>query len=79
VKRAEAPRGRRNEPKRPRFEIDRTWLLRGAVAVLAVLLLLLIAKVSMMAFGGVAKRLDRHDPGRTSAPANSGEPARNAR
>ena len=45
----------------PRFEVDRSWLLRGALIVLVIGFVLLLAKVSMMAFGGSKGRLDRHE------------------
>ena len=77
ARRAEPPPRGRGEA-RPRFEIDRTWLTRGILAVLAVALLLLIVKVSMMAFSGVGKRLERSDPGHVSATKTAREPAREA-
>jgi hypothetical protein len=57
VKRAE----RKPDPNRPRFELDRRWIMRGLVAIVIVGALLLIAKVSIMAFGGAGRRLERVD------------------
>ncbi|HVE50554.1 MAG TPA: hypothetical protein VNG69_13180 [Casimicrobiaceae bacterium] len=62
---------------RPRFEIDRTWVIRGVIALLVIALLLLIAKVSMMAFDKSARRLDRFDPGHVkAAPADAEKAAK---
>jgi hypothetical protein len=58
----------------PRFELDRAWLWRGAAVAIAIVLLFLIAKVSMMAFGGANQRLQRFDPGHepvSAAPRSS--------
>ena len=67
MKRAE-PQPDRKPVGEPRFELDRAWLWRaGAVAVI-VALLVLVDKVSMIAFGGAGKRLDRYDPGHRPAP-----------
>jgi hypothetical protein len=45
-------------PREPRFEIDRSWLLRAAVALVVFMALLLVVKVSIMAFGG-GNRMER--------------------
>jgi hypothetical protein len=52
-----------------RFELDRTWLLRGILVVVAIALLMLIAKVSMMAVGSGNQRLERLDPSSRSGAA----------
>jgi len=44
------------KPARPPFEIDRIILLRAAFVVVVVLFLYMILRVSMIAFGGSAKR-----------------------
>ena len=44
------------KPARRRFEIDRIILLRAAFAVVVVLFLYMILRVSMIAYGGSAKR-----------------------
>ena len=74
ARRAEPPsRGRSRGTAPRRFEIERVWLWRALLVALAIGLVLLIAKVSMMAFDGVGKRLDRHDPGAAPPPAKARE------
>lgn len=76
MKRAERPASRNASGRPSRFEVDRQWLWRGIVAALAVAMLLLVAKVSMMAFGGASKRLERFDPGHEPSRATAHEPDR---
>ena len=66
VKRAD-PRQHRSPVREPRFEVERAWLWRAGAVAAIVALLVLIAKVSMIAFGGAGKRLDRYDPGHRPA------------
>jgi hypothetical protein len=74
VRRADPPRAARSRDTAPRrFEVERAWLWRAFLVALAIGLLLLIAKVSMMAFDGVGKRLGRHDPGAPAPPAKARE------
>jgi hypothetical protein len=74
------------KPARPRFEIDRVILLRAAFVVVVVLFLYMILRVSMIAFGGSAKReatrIERaidtsaaHAPSPTPAPKSTGTPS----
>ena len=53
------------QPKRkdagPRFEIDSTWLRRGALALAVIAFIVVLAKASMMMFSGGGKRLERHE------------------
>jgi hypothetical protein len=44
-----------------RFEIDRPWMMRIGLAVVVVIGLVLIGRVSMLAFGGAGKRLQRFE------------------
>jgi fumarate reductase subunit C len=58
----------------PPFEYDRILLMRAAFVVVAVLFLYLILKVSMIAFGGSARRESKRiehaiDPSTVQAPA----------
>jgi len=58
---------RRNDPKvarkpdKPRFEIDSTWLRRGALALAVIAFIVVLAKASMMMFAGGGKRLERQE------------------
>jgi hypothetical protein len=81
VKRAErgASPPSRGASEPPRFELDRAWLLRGILLVVAIGLVLLVAKVSVMTFGGATNRLHRLDPGHAPAAATSREGARENR
>jgi hypothetical protein len=67
VKRAEPPSRDRAKHAATRIEIDRRWIWRALAAILLVAFLLLVAKVSLIAFGGAARRLDRFDPGHGAA------------
>ena len=58
---------RRATPHPPRFELDRSWLLRGILAAVVIAFLLLVTKASMMAFGNGHQRMERHE--RISDPA----------
>ena len=57
----------RNDPKdrredgAPRFEIDSTWLRRGALALAVIALVVVLAKASVMMFSVGGKRLERHE------------------
>jgi hypothetical protein len=74
ARRAEPPRRARSRGTGPRrFEVERAWLWRALLVAVAIGLLLLIAKVSMMAFDGVGRRLDRNDPGASPVPAKPRE------
>lgn len=69
----------REPPRKPRFEVDRVWLLRAVVAVVALAGFLLIGKVSMMAFSGGGKRLERYeqrsDDNASSSPKDGAAPS----
>jgi hypothetical protein len=67
VKRAEPPSRDRAKHAATRIELDRRWIGRALAAILLVAFLLLVAKVSLIAFGGAARRLDRYDPGHRTA------------
>lgn len=45
----------------PRFEIDRTWIWRGCLALAVIGFILLLAKASIILFGSGNKRLERHE------------------
>ncbi|HEX4883432.1 MAG TPA: hypothetical protein VFX05_04775 [Casimicrobiaceae bacterium] len=61
-----------------RVEIDRTWLLRIGLAVVVVVGLVLVARVSMLAFGGAGKRLQRFEQ-QSAPPAPAASTATHAR
>lgn len=67
MKHAEARSRHRAKHAATRIEVDRRWIWRALAAILLVAFLLLIAKVSLIAFGGAARRLDRFDPGHRTA------------
>jgi hypothetical protein len=73
---------RRSEPKAkresdaPRFEIDSTWLRRGALALAVIAFIVVLAKASMMMFSGGGKRLERYE--RATEEQSSPRPARPA-
>ena len=57
-----AERGRRGAvPRGRRPDIDRRWLGRIALAVIVAVALALVARVSMMAFSGGVKRIERFE------------------
>ncbi|MEO8675896.1 MAG: hypothetical protein ABI569_09970 [Casimicrobiaceae bacterium] len=58
--RSPAPAAPPRKPAHRRFEIDRIILLRAAFAVVVVLFLYMILRVSMIAYGGSAKREAKH-------------------
>ena len=58
-----------------RFEIDRTWLARGAIAILVVAFIVILAKASMMAADRGGHRLERHE---RAAEAGAVRPVANA-
>jgi hypothetical protein len=61
---ARAERRRRDGvPQGCRRELDRTWLGRIALAVIVAVSLALVARVSMMAFSGSGKRMERFEHG----------------
>ena len=45
----------------PRFELDSTWLRRGALALAVIAFIVVLAKASMIMFSGGGKRLERHE------------------
>ena len=45
----------------PRFEIDSTWLRRGALALAVIAFIVVLAKASILMFSGGGKRLERHE------------------
>jgi hypothetical protein len=57
--RAERPSRRPAPRERPRFEIDRAWLLRLGLAAVVAVGVVLVARVSVVAFAGGTKRLHR--------------------
>jgi hypothetical protein len=61
MRRADAPPAVKSSRAPPRFEIDRTWLWRGCLALAVIGFILLIAKASMMLFGSGNKRLERQE------------------
>jgi len=54
------PKGRRKDGA-PRFEIDSTWLRRGALVLAVIALIVVLAKASVMMFSVGGKRLERHE------------------
>lgn len=57
-----AERGRRSSARKgQRPEFDRTWLGRAALAVIVAIALVLVARVSMLAFSGGSKRIERFE------------------
>jgi hypothetical protein len=74
-----AKRRPRTGGKGPPFDIDRIVVLRIAIAVVAVVFLYLILKVSMIAFGGSSARETRRieravDPATAARPADIAAP-----
>ncbi|HVF65275.1 MAG TPA: hypothetical protein VNE58_14885 [Casimicrobiaceae bacterium] len=72
ARRAEASSDRRREARKldkPRFDIDRAWLWRGGLAIALVAFIVIVAKVSLMAFSSGNQRLERHERGSEAAPA----------
>ena len=73
---------RRSDPKArreagvPRFEIDSTWLRRGALVLAVIAFIVVLAKASMMMFSGGGKRLERHE--RATQEQAAPQPARPA-
>ena len=57
----------------PRFEIDRTWVWRGCLALAVIGFVLVLAKASMMLFSSGNKRLERHE--RASEQQSASQPA----
>lgn len=45
----------------PRFEIDRTWILRACLVLAVIGFILVLAKASMLLFDNGNKRLERHE------------------
>ena len=77
--RAETPPRRPAQRERPRFEIDRVWLLRHPLVAVAVVGVVLVARVSIVAFGGGSNRLHRveqQDDVRTGPAPVRAQPAR---
>lgn len=58
---AEARKARRAAPPRGRFELDRTWIARIALAVAVIAGLLLILRMSTMVFDTSGKRIQRFE------------------
>jgi hypothetical protein len=61
----------------PRFEIDSTWLRRGALALAVIAFIVVLAKASILMFSGGGKRLERHERAaqeQASQPATQPEP-----
>ncbi len=44
-----------------RFEVDRSWLARGALAIAVVAFVAILAKMSMMTFDRGGQRLERQE------------------
>jgi hypothetical protein len=61
MRRADSPPATKSARTSPRFDIDRTWLLRGCLALAVIGFILVLAKVSMTLFGSGSKRLERHE------------------
>ena len=64
--------------RKSRFEIDRSWLLRGILVVLLIGFVVVLAKVATIAFEGSSRRLERHErmtqpPPTDSPPADAGK------
>lgn len=55
---ADPSRGRRQEPREPRFRIDRAWLWRILLVAIVVAFIVLIAKTALVAFSGAGRRVD---------------------
>ena len=71
------PRGdTRRASDAPRFEIDSTWLRRGALALAVIAFIVVLAKASILMFSGGGKRLERHERAaqEASQPAAQPEP-----
>ena len=71
------PRGKADKP---RYEIDRIVVLRLGIAVVAIVFLYLILKMSMIAFGGSnarnTQRIERAvDPATATTPSDVAAPA----
>jgi len=60
---------------RPRFELNRAWILRAIVVALAIALIALIVKVAGMAFGDVRSRTVRGERAVEALPAAAREGA----
>jgi hypothetical protein len=76
MRRADAPTAVKSSRASPRFEIDRTWLWRGCLALAVIGFIVLIAKASMMLFGSGSKRLERQE--RASEQPSATQPAARA-
>jgi len=77
VSKGRRPRGKAGKP---RYEVDRIVVLRLGIAVIAIVFLYLILKMSMIAFGGSnarnAKRIERAvDPATATRSSNVAAPA----
>ena len=61
MRRVEPPPAAKPARDSPRFEIDRTWLLRGCLALAIIGFILVLTKASTMLFGSGNQRLERHE------------------
>jgi len=61
MRRADRPSATKSSRASPRFDIDRTWLWRGCLALAVIGFILVLAKASMMLFSIGNKRLERHE------------------
>lgn len=61
MRRADSPLAAKPRLPSPRFEIGRSWLWRGGLALVVIAFILVLAKASMMLFGSGNKRLERYE------------------
>lgn len=61
MRRADRSRPVKKKREAPRFELDRTWLLRGGLVLVGIAFILLLTKASMMLFGSGNQRIERYE------------------
>lgn len=61
MRRADPPPAAASSRPTPRFEIDRSWLWRGALVLVIVGFLVVLTKASSILYGSGNKRLERYE------------------